>query len=104
MNIDTDSYNGSIDGKTAAHYSTDKADLVVGRHQHQPWKRYWRRLEVRPTADIAYVWTLGDKNTAMDITVPGVNATIETWLWYHDSGFFVGKLGLEAEKVIGLMA
>ena len=27
MNIDTDSYNGSIDGKTAAHYSTDKADL-----------------------------------------------------------------------------
>ena len=100
MNIDTDSYNGSIDGKTAAHYSTDKADfwlLPVGisiSHESVTaggWK-------VRPTADIAYVWTLGDKNTAMDITVPGVNATDRLGYDIMDSGFFVGKLGLEAEK------
>lgn len=100
MNIDTDSYNGSIDGKTAAHYSTDKADLwllLVGisiSHESVTaggWK-------VRPTADIAYVWTLGDKNTAMDITVPGVNATDRLGYDIMDSGFFVGKLGLEAEK------
>lgn len=51
-----------------------------------------------PTADIAYVWTLGDKNTAMDITVPGVNATDRLGYDIMDSGFFVGKLGLEAEK------
>ena len=53
---------------------------------------------MRPTADIAYVWTLGDKNTAMDITVPGVNATDRLGYDIMDSGFFVGKLGLEAEK------
>ena len=100
MNIDTDSYNGSIDGKTAAHYSTDKADLWllpvgISISHESVTAGGWK---VRPTADIAYVWTLGDKNTAMDITVPGVNATDRLGYDIMDSGFFVGKLGLEAEK------
>lgn len=100
MNIDTDSYNGSIDGKTAAHYSTDKADLWllpvgISISHESVTAGGWK---VRPTADIAYVWTLGDKNTAMDITVPGVNVTDRLGYDIMDSGFFVGKLGLEAEK------
>lgn len=100
MNIDTDSYNGSIDGKTAAHYSTDKADLWflpvgISISHESVTAGGWK---VRPTADIAYVWTLGDKNIAMDITVPGVNATDRLGYDIMDSGFFVGKLGLEAEK------
>lgn len=100
INIDTDSYNGSIDGKTAAHYSTDKADLWllpvgISISHESVTAGGWK---VRPTADIAYVWTLGDKNTAMDITVPGVNATDRLGYDIMDSGFFVGKLGLEAEK------
>lgn len=100
MNIDTDSYNGSIDGKTAAHYSTDKADLWllpvgISISHESVTAGGWK---VGPTADIAYVWTLGDKNTAMDITVPGVNATDRLGYDIMDSGFFVGKLGLEAEK------
>lgn len=100
MNIDTDSYNGSIDGKTAAHYSTDKADLWllpvgISISHESVTAGGWK---VRPTADIAYVWTLGDKNTAMEITVPGVNATDRLGYDIMDSGFFVGKLGLEAEK------
>ena len=100
MNIDTDSYNGSIDGKTAAHYSTDKADLWllpvgISISHESVTAGGWK---VRPTADIAYVWILGDKNTAMDITVPGVNATDRLGYDIMDSGFFVGKLGLEAEK------
>lgn len=100
MNIDTDSYNGSIDGKTAAHYSTDKADLWllpvgISISHESVTAGGWK---VRPTADIAYVWTLGDKNTAMDITVPGVNAADRLGYDIMDSGFFIGKLGLEAEK------
>lgn len=100
INIDTDSYNGSIDGKTAARYSTDKADLWllpvgISISHESVTASGWK---VRPTADIAYVWTLGDKNTAMDITVPGVNATDRLGYDIMDSGFFVGKLGLEAEK------
>ena len=100
MNIDTDSYNGSIDGKRAAHYSTDKADLWllpvgISISHESVTAGGWK---VRPTADIAYVWNLGDKNTAMDITVPGVNATDRLGYDIMDSGFFVGKLGLEAEK------
>ena len=49
-------------------------------------------------ADIAYVWTFGDNNSAMDVTVPGVNATDRLGYDIMDSGFFVGKLGVEAEK------
>ena len=100
LNVDGGSYNGTIGGEVAAHYSTDKADLWllpvgISISHESVTAGGWK---VRPTADIAYVWTLGDKNTAMDITVPGVNATDRLGYDIMDSGFFVGKLGLEAEK------
>ena len=100
MNVDTDSYTGTIDGKAAANYSPDKADLwllPVGisiTHEsvtNNGWK-------VRPTADIAYVWTMGDNDNVMGITVPGINAQDRLGYELMDSGFFVGSLGLEAEK------
>lgn len=100
LNVDSGSYNGTIGGAVAANYSTDKADLWllpvgISISHESVTAGGWK---VRPTADIAYVWTLGDKNTAMDITVPGVNATDRLGYDIMDSGFFVGKLGLEAEK------
>ena len=100
LNVDSVSYNGTIGGAVAANYSTDKADLWllpvgISISHESVTAGGWK---VRPTADIAYVWTLGDKNTAMDITVPGVNATDRLGYDIMDSGFFVGKLGLEAEK------
>lgn len=100
LNVDGGSYNGTIGGEVAAHYSTDKADLWllpvgISISHESVTAGGWK---VRPTADIAYVWILGDKNTAMDITVPGVNATDRLGYDIMDSGFFVGKLGLEAEK------
>ena len=100
MNVDTDSYTGTIDGKNAANYRPDKADLwllPVGVRitnetvSESGWK-------VRPTADIAYVWTMGDNDNAMGITVPGINAQDRLGYELMDSGFFVGRLGLEAEK------
>lgn len=100
MNVDTDSYTGTIDGKAAANYSPDKADLwllPVGisiTHEsvtNNGWK-------VRPTADIAYVWTMGDNDNVMGITVPGINAQDRLGYELMDSGFFVGSLGLEAEN------
>lgn len=101
MNVDTDRYTGTIDGKTAAHYSPDKANLWllpvgVSITNETVSESGWK---VRPTADIAYVWTMGDNDNAMGITVPGINA--QDRLGYElmmDSGFFVGRLGLEAEK------
>ncbi|BDE83440.1 hypothetical protein CE91St52_02170 [Phascolarctobacterium faecium] len=100
LNVDSGSYNGTIGGAVAANYSTDKANIWmlpigIGVHHETVTADGWK---LRPTADIAYVWTLGDKNTAMDITVPGVNATDRLGYDIMDSGFFVGKLGLEAEK------
>ena len=100
MNVDTDSYTGTIDGKTAAHYSPDKADLWllpvgVSITNETVSESGWK---VRPTADIAYVWTMGDNDNAMGITVPGINAQDRLGYELMDSGFFVGRLGLEAEK------
>lgn len=100
LNVDSGSYNGTIGGAVAANYSTDKANIWmlpigIGVHHETVTADGWK---LRPMADIAYVWTLGDKNTAMDITVPGVNATDRLGYDIMDSGFFIGKLGLEAEK------
>ncbi|WP_455655490.1 autotransporter domain-containing protein [Phascolarctobacterium sp.] len=100
MNVDTDSYTGTIDGKTAAHYSPDKANLWllpvgVSITNETVSESGWK---VRPTADIAYVWTMGDNDNAMGITVPGINAQDRLGYELMDSGFFVGRLGLEAEK------
>lgn len=100
MKVDTDSYTGTIDGKTAAHYSPDKADLWllpvgVSITNETVTESGWK---VRPTADIAYVWTMGDNDNAIGITVPGINAQDRLGYELMDSGFFVGRLGLEAEK------
>lgn len=100
MNVDTDSYTGTIDGKAAANYRPDKADLWllpvgVSITNETVSESGWK---VRPTADIAYVWTMGDNDNAMGITVPGINAQDRLGYELMDSGFFVGRLGLEAEK------
>lgn len=100
MNVDTDSYTGTIDGKAAANYSPDKADLWllpvgVSITNETVSKSGWK---VRPTADIAYVWTMGNNDNAMGITVPGINAQDRLGYELMDSGFFVGRLGLEVEK------
>ena len=100
MNINTDSYTGSIDGSAAAHYSPDKANLWllpigVSISSESVTASGWK---VRPTADIAYVWALGDRDNTMGITVPGIDAYDRLGYELMDSGFFVGKLGLEAEK------
>lgn len=100
LNVDGGSYNGTIGGAVAANYSTDKANIWmlpigIGVHNETVTTDGWK---LRPMADIAYVWTFGDNNSAMDVTVPGVNATDRLGYDIMDSGFFVGKLGLEAEK------
>lgn len=100
MNVDTDRYTGTIDGKAAAHYSPDKANLWllpvgVSITNETVSESGWK---VRPTADIAYVWTMGDNDNAMGITVPGINAQDRLGYELMDSGFFVGRLGLAAEK------
>lgn len=100
LNVDSGSYNGTIGGAVAANYSTDKANIWmlpigIGVYHETVTADGWK---LRPMADIAYVWTFGDNNSAMDITVPGVNAADRLGYDIMDSGFFIGKLGLEAEK------
>ena len=51
---------------------------------------------VKPVAEVGYVWTMGDRDTDMTVSLNGASDTFgfET----ADSGSFIGRLGIEAEK------
>lgn len=51
---------------------------------------------VKPIAEVGYVWTMGDRDTDQTVSLNGVSDTFgfET----ADSGSFIGRLGIEAEK------
>jgi len=51
---------------------------------------------VKPIAEVGYVWTMGDRDTDQTVSLNGAADTFgfET----ADSGSFIGRLGIEAEK------
>lgn len=51
---------------------------------------------VKPIAEVGYVWTMGDRDTNQTVSLNGASDTFgfET----ADSGSFIGRLGIEAEK------
>lgn len=51
---------------------------------------------VKPVAEVGYVWTMGDSDTDMTVSLNGAADSFgfET----ADSGSFIGRLGIEAEK------
>lgn len=51
---------------------------------------------LKPIAEVGYVWTMGDRDTDQTVSLNGASDTFgfET----ADSGSFVGRLGIEAEK------
>ncbi len=51
---------------------------------------------VKPVAEVGYVWTMGDRDTDMTVSLNGAADSFgfET----TDSGSFIGRLGIEAEK------
>lgn len=51
---------------------------------------------VKPIAEVGYVWTMGDRDTDQTVSL---NGTADTFGFETaDSGSFVGRLGIEAEK------
>lgn len=51
---------------------------------------------VKPIAEVGYVWSMGDRDTDQTVSLNGASDTFgfET----ADSGSFIGRLGIEAEK------
>lgn len=51
---------------------------------------------LKPIAEVGYVWTMGDRDTDQTVSLNGASDTFgfET----ADSGSFIGRLGIEAEK------
>ena len=51
---------------------------------------------VKPIAEVGYVWTMGDRDTDMTVSLNG--AADSFGFEIADSGSFIGRLGIEAEK------
>ena len=51
---------------------------------------------VKPVAEVGYVWTMGDRDTDMTVSLNG--AADSFGFEIVDSGSFIGRLGIEAEK------
>lgn len=51
---------------------------------------------VKPIAEVGYVWTMGDRDTDQTVSLNGASDTFD--FETADSGSFIGRLGIEAEK------
>ena len=51
---------------------------------------------VKPIAEVGYVWTMGDRDTDQTVSLNGASDTFG--FKTADSGSFIGRLGIEAEK------
>ena len=91
---------GNYDNSLGMSYDADDQNLwllpvgvtysaEVQRVQRGDWT-------VKPIAEVGYVWTMGDRDTDMTVSLNGAADSFgfET----ADSGSFIGRLGIEAEK------
>lgn len=88
---------GNYDNSLGMSYDADDQNLWLlpvgvtysAEVQSGDWK-------VKPIAEVGYVWTMGDRDTDQTVSLNGASDTFgfET----ADSGSFIGRLGIEAEK------
>lgn len=88
---------GNYDNSLGMSYDTDDQNLwllpVGVTYSAEVQSGDWT---VKPIAEVGYVWTMGDRDTDQTVSLNGASDTFgfET----ADSGSFVGRLGIEAEK------
>ncbi|MDO4921618.1 MAG: autotransporter domain-containing protein [Phascolarctobacterium sp.] len=93
MHLGTGNYTSSI----GLHYDADDADLFLlpvgvkysAEHKTAGWT-------LRPIAEVGYVWAMGDRDGGQTVSLNGVS----NGFGYDvtDSGSYIGRLALEAEK------
>ncbi len=93
MHLGVSDYTNNIGMK----YDADDQNLFLlpigisysGETKHGNWT-------VRPTAEVGYVWTMGDRDTDQTVSLNGVSDTFG--FNTTDDGSFIGKLGIEMEN------
>ena len=88
---------GNYDNSLGMNYDADDQNLwllpVGVTYSAEVQSGEWT---VKPIAEVGYVWTMGDRDTDQTVSLNGASDTFgfET----ADSGSFIGRLGIEAEK------
>lgn len=100
MTVDTDDYAANIAGKKAFMYAPDRQNIWlipvgVSLRQENTYENGWR---VTPKADLSYIWAVGDTDSSMTVSIPGITNVANMNYTVMDNGSFLGTLGIEAEK------
>ena len=100
MSVDTDDYAANIAGKKAFMYAPDRQNIWlipvgVSLRQENTYENGWR---VTPKADLSYIWAVGDTDSSMTVSIPGITNVANMNYTVMDNGSFLGTLGLEASK------
>ena len=100
MSVDTDDYAANIAGKKAFMYAPDRQNIWlipvgVSLRQENTYENGWR---VTPKADLSYIWAVGDTDSSMTVSIPGITNVANMNYTVMDNGSFLGTLGIEAAK------
>ena len=100
LTVDTDDYAANIAGKKAFMYAPDRQNIWlipvgVSLRQENSYENGWK---VTPKADLSYIWAVGDTDSSMTVSIPGITNVSNMNYTVMDNGSFLGTLGIEAEK------
>ena len=100
MTVDTDDYAANIAGKKAFMYAPERQNIWlipvgVSLRQENSYENGWK---VTPKADLSYIWAIGDTDSSMTVSIPGITNVSSMNYTVMDNGSFLGTLGIEAEK------
>lgn len=100
MHVASDDYAAySSKGKVFG-YSVDDQNIWlipvgVSIRQENIYESGWK---VTPKFDLSYIWALGDTDSSMTVSIPGVAAVSNLGYTVMDNGSFLGTIGIEAAK------
>ena len=100
LTVDTDDYAANIAGKKAFMYAPERQNIWlipvgVSLRQENTYENGWK---VTPKADLSYIWAIGDTDSSMTVSIPGITNVSSMNYTVMDNGSFLGTLGIEAEK------
>lgn len=100
LRINTPSYNGTIDGNPSFHYDPNTKNLYtlpigIGFTSSHNEKNGWK---LKVNGDFSYINILGSRTNHMSVSVPDVNAFDNISYDTTEKGFFLGHIGVQAEK------
>ena len=97
MNINTDDFTTQMGYKNVMDdQNVFMIPVGIKFRQENVYKNGWK---VTPKADLSYIWAMGDTDSNVNVTIPGLPSEPSV-IGYTvmDDGSFLGTVGIEAEK------